>query len=145
MSILSDYQWHLTAENVKSVLENILPGPEVKGDPFWAVMEVERNGLTTGVYHTIVQDSQNGKEVLPLYERKDDAEKALQGAKLNDMAVRGISRSHMRVLVEFQKKGFIHLGVCAFVSDNGNIGVICPSAEHIRQMLEEMGRWHDEI
>jgi len=69
--IVTKYKRLLAVENIKSTLNEILPGPGVEGDPFWTIMEVGRDGIPTGSYHTVIR---GGKRVLPLYEKKSDAE-----------------------------------------------------------------------
>ena len=136
------FQRLLALEYAKSAVKEILPGPEVKGDPFWVLVEVDDEGTSKAIYHSVMYE---GKQVVPIYENRQDAVNVLRQAGLKDMAVRGVSRGHMRVLVEFQKEGFIQLGVCVLVRDDGKFGIICPTAEAMKLLLEHMGRWHDEI
>lgn len=85
-------------KNALSALEVMLPDKEVIGDPFWIVMETEKNsGKNTGNYE-MVNDS------ILLFLSKKQAINYCSNLK-KSARVFGVSQNHLKILVALQEQG----------------------------------------
>jgi len=108
---------------LKAIAE-LLPGPDVQGDPFWAVMKIGANNLATGVYQTV-----NNDVIVPLFYTQLQAEKYHSQTCNNDnTAVRGISRPHLAAMIQMWKLGLIKLGIAAPKSSDSGLELFLPES-----------------
>lgn len=102
---------------VSDKIGQILPGPDVKGEPFWTIMEI-KNGENTG---TFFATDANGKKVVLLFPTKEHAEETCK--KINthspEFQVRGISKNHLKVLLALEEKKFGQLQLGISLPTNG--------------------------
>ncbi len=134
---MEKHAFEITRRCLQRSLSVVLPGPEVAGEPFWALMGIEPDGETTGIYYSV---RQGGREFVPLFPGKELAEDYLVKTGEHDLAVRGISKEHLRVLLGFQRRGWVQLGICVpeAASPTGYQAYL-PTAEDIEQMVKELG------
>lgn len=133
---MEKHAFEITRRIVQRSVGGMLPGPEVKGEPFWALMEIQDSEVTGTFYAVPFED----KKVVPLFLSGEDAGVFLNRSGEQYLAVRGISREHLNVLLGFQELGQIQLGICMPVPESpSGFGVFTPTAEHIEQMLAELG------
>jgi len=135
--VLEKHVFEITRRVLQNTFRELLPGPEVQGEPFWALMSVDSDGEVNGSFYATWQD---GKRIVPLFTSKDQAEHFLNLSGEGELMVRGIRKNHLRVLLEFQKRGRIQLGICMPKAESpGGYGCYIPMAEHITQILHELG------
>ncbi|MBF7084138.1 hypothetical protein IT084_14300 [Desulfallas sp. Bu1-1] len=140
---MEKHVFEITRRCLQRSLSVMLPGPDVVGEPFWALMSIEPDGETNGNYYAVWQE---GKRIVPLYPGRKLAQDYLAKTGEHDLAVRGISKEHLRVLLEFQKRGWIQLGVCVPVAASPTgYGVYLPTAEDIERMVKELGYSLDDV
>lgn len=85
-----------------------LPDSSVIGQPFWAVMEINKAGEVTGTYHSIDDDKVNMR--IPLFYSKKHAELYCEVLPSKDVAVRGVNQDQLKVLLSItrhQNVGFL--------------------------------------
>lgn len=86
-------------------IDTVLPDETVKGEPFWALMEI-REGKNTGNFHSIGKRA--GNTMIMLFPQKQMADwAAIELSKhATGFQVRGISLAHLRVLFGLYEEGF---------------------------------------
>ncbi len=133
---MEKHAFEITRRIVHRSLGVLLPGPEVEGEPFWALMEFRDEDVTGTFYAVAVGE----KKAVPLFLSKDDAAAFLHWSDEKGLVVRGISQEHLNVLLGFQEKGQVQLGICMTVPESPNgYGMYTPNVKHIREMLLELG------
>lgn len=112
----------------------LLPGPDIQGDPFWTVMEIGPNNVATGVYQTV-----NNDIIVPLFLTQLLAEKYHSQTCDNDnTAVRGISRPHLAAMIQMWKLGLIKLGIASPKSSDSGLELFLPeSPEKFEDYIRE--------
>jgi len=86
----------LLAKRIGSVA---LPDESYIGEPFWTIMEI-RNGELTGNYWSRMEKTIFGKQHVPLFISKKDAEEFLSNAiNRDDYVVRGIPQHSLKFIV----------------------------------------------
>jgi hypothetical protein len=116
--------------------EVVLPGEDIQGEPFWALMEM-KNGLNTGNYHSIGKKDQ--RVLIMLFPQREMADWAAERLKAHtpDFEVRGISAGHLEVLLRLCEDGYpLELVVAASGLDqNGDLCGAVMSPFQIRKAL----------
>ncbi|TYO94517.1 hypothetical protein [Desulfallas thermosapovorans] len=136
---MKNHAFEISRRVLQNTLMELLPGPEVQGEPFWALMSVEVSGETTGSFYV-------NQSVIPLFLDKGQADNFLSLTKQEDLAVRGLSRKHLQVLLGFQKHGRVQLGICVpGLECCGNYKVFTPTLEQFEELLKELGFSSDNV
>ncbi|MCL5056662.1 MAG: hypothetical protein M1130_01430 [Actinobacteria bacterium] len=83
----------------------VLPGENVPGDPFWALMEI-REGLNTGNYHSI--GKKDNRSLIMLFPQREMADWAAERLRehAGEFEVRGLSAQHLEVLLRLCEDGY---------------------------------------
>ncbi|AGL01122.1 hypothetical protein [Desulfoscipio gibsoniae] len=137
--MVKNHAFEITRRVLQNTLVELLPGPEVQGEPFWTLMCVEADGETTGSFYA-------NQSVIPLFLDKGQADNFLSLIKQDDLAVRGISLKHLQVLLGFQKHGRVQLGICVpGLECCGNYGVFTSTVEQFEELLKELGFSLDDV
>jgi Restriction endonuclease. len=92
----------LLCKVIANKLELVLPDKDVIGQPFWTIME-EESGKLTGTYICVGENKTIG-----LFMTK---KAALEVAEKSGGVVRGISQKHLKIVIEYAKKGWIKIAV----------------------------------
>lgn len=79
----------------------LLPESNVIGQPFWAIMEIDKAGDITGTYHSINDDQTNMG--IPLFYSKKHAELYCELMPSKDFTVRGLNQDQLKVLLSITK------------------------------------------
>lgn len=114
----------------------VLPGKDVPGDPFWALMEI-REGVNTGNYHSI--GKKDNRSLIMLFPQREMADWAVGRLRehAEEFEVRGISAQHLEVLLRLCEDGYpIELVVSASGLDHkGDLCGAVMSPFQIRKAL----------
>ena len=98
--------------------EWLTPGPEVEGEPYWAIMDLDEEGNTTANIW-----SHMGR--ITLFKTKNLAERIL--GVLNkreahpDYAVRGVTERHLSALEDIGAQSEVDLMVVIRIDDGGTV------------------------
>jgi len=80
----------------------------VIGQPFWAIMEVDKTGEITGTYYSLKDDKV--KMRIPLFYSKSHAERYCYAIPTKNYTVRGLNQDQLKVLLsitKYQGVGFL--------------------------------------
>lgn len=128
--------WKDIIKKYTASAEVVLPGENVQGEPFWALMEI-RNGFNTGNYHSI--GKKDNRTMIMLFPQREMAVWASERLKTHtmDFKVRGISSRHLEVLLRLCEDGYpMELVVAASGLDqNGDLCGAVMSPYQIRKAL----------
>lgn len=105
------------------IIAKLLPGPDVQGDPFWTVMEIDANNMATGSYQSV-----NNDKIVPLFYSQVLAEQFCSKTHNNkDIAVRGISKPHLAAMIQMWKLGLLKLAIAEPKSNNSDFALFLPN------------------
>jgi hypothetical protein len=83
------------------IIKFFLPHSDDIGEPFWAIMEIDKDNEINGNYY-IMSDSTNTYNGIPLFFSKYDAE--LHLSRLPDkFAIRGLRQYHLKGIISWSK------------------------------------------
>jgi hypothetical protein len=85
----------------------MLPDTNIKGDPFWVIMQKSDDNNTTGTYFAF-QDNQ-----IILYLSKKSAERIVSRKGLTDCGVFGVARQHLKAICYMSKIFNYKLYICS--------------------------------
>ena len=107
----------ILAGKIKKVF---LPDAKACGEPFWTLMEIQKDGEVTGTYYSV-----SDKNEVPMLISKKTAEELRK--KLPDKerwAVRGVSQKQLKALIQLLEFSGGKLLLCPFPVENNNIQLI---------------------
>lgn len=128
--------WENVIRKYTGRVEVVVPGENVPGEPFWALMEI-KDGVNTGNYHSIGREGNLTRIMLfPQKRMADWAAQKLAG-HAEGFAVRGISAEHLEVILRLCEDGYpLQLVIAA--SDLNGKGELCGAVMSPRQIREAL-------
>lgn len=90
-----------------SIRVGMLPNKNIKGDPFWVIMEELNDNNTTGTYYDF------GEETIMLFLSKKSAERMMSRKKITNFGVFGVSRQQLRAICCMAKVMKYKLCICS--------------------------------
>ncbi len=128
--------WEEIIRKYTDRVETVLPGENVRGAPFWALMEI-KDGRNTGNYHSIGREGKFTRIMLFPQKRMADWAAGKLAEYAEGFEVRGISAEHLEVLLRLCEDGHpLQLVVAA--SDLNENGELCGAVMTPRQIREAL-------
>jgi hypothetical protein len=128
--------WENVIRKYTDRVEVVLPGGDVPGEPFWALMEI-KDGLNTGNYHSIGREGNLTR--IMIFPQRGVADWAAR--KLAEHAdgfeVRGISARHLEVILRLCEDGY-PLQLVVASSDLNAEGELCGAVMSPRQIRDAL-------
>jgi len=128
--------WREVIKKYTDRVDVVLPDQSVSGQPFWVLMEIE-NGVNTGNYHSIGKEA--GLTRIMLFAQRQMADWAAErlAEQVRGFEVRGVSASHLEVLLRLCEDGHpLQLVVAASDLDrHGELLGAVMSPHQIREIL----------
>ncbi|QKS57797.1 restriction endonuclease [Paenibacillus barcinonensis] len=112
----------------------LLPEPSVIGQPFWALMEVDKTGEITGTYHSVNDD--RVKMRIPLFYSKNHAEQYCEAMPSKDFTVRGLNQDQLKILLSITKHQDVGFILIPFAPNQENGQVLSYILNH-DELMEE--------
>lgn len=128
--------WQSVISKYTDRAEVVLPGEDVPGEPFWALMEI-KDGVNTGNYHSIGREGNLTRIMLFPQRRMADWAAQKLAEHVDGFEVRGISPEHLEVILRLCEDGFPLQLVIAAADLNGK-GELCGSVMSPRQIRDAL-------